>query len=277
VAEVQNPTMRTIVRTRYIAEIEPLVAAGADRVIAEELEAVVQLFSDVMRSYDVAPEEILRHEDAVRHGGYAALRSSERATEPIAACDLDPDCLDRRTVPVRAGSPVARLAVRDLPLQVERVRRDETDLVNPAPDTALAVGDELTLRGTPDVLAQIAPLFRVGELDPGALSKATADPRTFVDTERRVELHVAPGATSCGHLDEVHAVTPSARGCEECLAKGDRWVHLRICMTCGHVGCCDSSPNKHARAHFRTIQHPIIRSLEPGESWGWCFVDELSL
>jgi CPA2 family monovalent cation:H+ antiporter-2 len=71
--------------------------------------------------------------------------------------------------------------------------------------------------------------------------------------------------------------TPSARGCEECLRSGDRWVHLRICMTCGHVGCCDSSPNRHATAHFHATLHPVVRSAEPGERWGWCYEDEVRL
>ncbi|HTN54278.1 MAG TPA: UBP-type zinc finger domain-containing protein [Anaeromyxobacter sp.] len=70
---------------------------------------------------------------------------------------------------------------------------------------------------------------------------------------------------------------PPARtpdGCEECLASGDRWVHLRLCRTCGHVGCCDSSKNKHATRHFHATKHPVMRSFEPGESWSWCYVDE---
>jgi uncharacterized UBP type Zn finger protein len=79
---------------------------------------------------------------------------------------------------------------------------------------------------------------------------------------------------SCQHLDQIQQVRPNSRGCEECLRTGDGWVHLRICMTCGHVGCCDSSRNKHATAHFRRTDHPIVRSLEPGETWGWCYVDQ---
>jgi hypothetical protein len=82
---------------------------------------------------------------------------------------------------------------------------------------------------------------------------------------------------ACGHFDHVHAVKPSANGCEECLKIGDEWVHLRECMECGHVGCCDSSKNKHATKHFHKTKHPIMRSFQPGESWGWCFVDELML
>ena len=80
----------------------------------------------------------------------------------------------------------------------------------------------------------------------------------------------------CRHLDEVQNATPrTPEGCEECMKMGDRWMHLRLCETCGHVGCCDSSKNKHATKHFHATRHPIIKSLEPGEEWGWCYVDEL--
>ena len=79
----------------------------------------------------------------------------------------------------------------------------------------------------------------------------------------------------CTHLDGIVSVVPSALGCEECLKIHQRWVHLRICRTCGHVGCCDSSPNKHATKHFHATQHPVMRSVEPGETWGWCFVDQV--
>jgi hypothetical protein len=82
-------------------------------------------------------------------------------------------------------------------------------------------------------------------------------------------------ATHCTHLDEVKTNHANSRGCEECLASGDSWVHLRLCRTCGHVGCCDDSKNKHATKHFHATKHPIITSLEPGECWSWCFVDEL--
>ncbi len=83
---------------------------------------------------------------------------------------------------------------------------------------------------------------------------------------------------TCAHLGEVREVTPNTPdGCEECLATGSDWVHLRLCLSCGHVGCCDNSPNKHATKHFRKMHHPIIRSLEPGEDWGWCYVDEMAM
>jgi uncharacterized UBP type Zn finger protein len=78
----------------------------------------------------------------------------------------------------------------------------------------------------------------------------------------------------CTHTNSIHQVTPSTNGCEECLAMGDRWVHLRICLTCGHVGCCDSSKNKHATKHFQATEHPIMQSIEPGEKWRWCYIDQ---
>lgn len=82
-------------------------------------------------------------------------------------------------------------------------------------------------------------------------------------------------ATKCTHLDQIRDVEPSGKGCKECLETGGRWVHLRLCLTCGHVGCCDSSPNTHATKHFHATQHPVIRSFQPGERWRWCYVDEI--
>ena len=78
----------------------------------------------------------------------------------------------------------------------------------------------------------------------------------------------------CQHIDQIQDVKPSAQGCEDCLKTGDHWVHLRICLICGHVGCCDSSPNKHATKHFHATGHPIIQSFEPHENWLWCYVDQ---
>ena len=82
-------------------------------------------------------------------------------------------------------------------------------------------------------------------------------------------------AQECTHLGSVRTVTPSADGCEDCLKTGDGWVHLRLCETCGHVGCCDNSKNKHATKHFHQTTHPIIKSFEPGEDWGYCYADDL--
>ena len=85
-------------------------------------------------------------------------------------------------------------------------------------------------------------------------------------------------SSSCTHLEsiEITELPEEVPGCEDCLAAGGKWLHLRICLTCGHVGCCDDSPNRHATAHARGDAHPIIRSLEPGEDWCWCYVDEVA-
>lgn len=83
---------------------------------------------------------------------------------------------------------------------------------------------------------------------------------------------------ACAHMAEIRNVTPQTpNGCEECLKTGMRWVHLRLCLSCGHVGCCDNSIGKHATKHFHATKHPIIKSFEPGEDWKWCYVDELVL
>ena len=83
-------------------------------------------------------------------------------------------------------------------------------------------------------------------------------------------------AERCNHFDQicnVPARTP--QGCEECLKTHGRWVHLRMCLVCGHIGCCDQSPGKHATKHFQATQHAVMKSFQPGEDWGWCYIDEL--
>jgi Zn-finger in ubiquitin-hydrolases and other protein len=83
--------------------------------------------------------------------------------------------------------------------------------------------------------------------------------------------------TVCAHLEQVSVERPvQVDGCEDCLAMGGSWVHLRVCRTCGHVACCDSSPNRHASAHARSSEHPIITSVEPGEDWSYCYVEDVA-
>jgi hypothetical protein len=88
---------------------------------------------------------------------------------------------------------------------------------------------------------------------------------------------MTPRATTCAHVNQAHKVKPrTPDGCEECLAAGTDWVHLRLCVICGHVGCCDDSVGRHATKHFHGTTHPIMRSFEPGEDWGYCYVDRLT-
>jgi len=79
----------------------------------------------------------------------------------------------------------------------------------------------------------------------------------------------------CDHLNEAKKIEPKTKGCEECLKSGDKWVQLRVCLECGHVGCCDSTKDKHATAHFEKTKHPVMASAEPGDNWMWCYVDKV--
>lgn len=173
--------LRVVARTRFETEIEALREAGATEVVAEDQEGVVRLLADVLEAYEVDPETVRQHQEALRRG--------HQALAPA-----------------------------------------------PAPAT------HGTLQPEKNIMIELT------------------------DKQRQT--------TRCAHTDQARAVTPSARGCEECLKLGESWVHLRICMTCGHVGCCDSSKNKHARKHFHETSHPIIKSFEPGEDWAWCYEEQ---
>ncbi|HEX8355624.1 MAG TPA: cation:proton antiporter [Pyrinomonadaceae bacterium] len=289
VARTLNPTARILVRTRYMEEVERLTEAGADRAVAEELESVVALFSDVLRGYQIPAAEIDAHEEAIRRGGYAALLQDRAGGEqPVVVCDPGQDCFDTRTVTVRAGSavaarPLARLALgTDFGITLRKVIRDGQVLTDLSEDFVLWPGDEVVLEGTTDAFARAAALFRAeGAQGPegseGAEPALNGGGGAVVDTERVVRVDVANSSAGCGHLAEVRPVLPSARGCEECLRSGDTWVHLRLCMTCGHVGCCDSSKNRHASKHYPATGHPIVKSLERNEDWAWCYSDEIYL
>ncbi|HEY0100773.1 MAG TPA: NAD-binding protein, partial [Pyrinomonadaceae bacterium] len=290
VARTTNPTLRILVRTRYIAEIESFTEAGVDRVIAEELESIVGLFADVLRDYRIAAEEIDAHEEALRRGGYVALlRDPAEGESSVVECDLPEDCLDTRTVTIRAGAPVTSepLAAHALEskygITLRSLRRDGDVVDDPPADFTLQAGDELVLHATADSFARSAPLFRpqtgnLIDVTSAAAMLSNIDNVDGIDTDQTMELKPDPAASpACAHLGMARAVRPRARGCEECLQMGDTWVHLRVCMTCGHVGCCDSSKNRHASKHYPATDHPIIKSLERGEDWAWCFADETYL
>lgn len=96
----------------------------------------------------------------------------------------------------------------------------------------------------------------------------------LVSNAKWVLQRITGRSPACAHRSEVRDVERRSEGCAECLALGDAWVHLRMCLSCGQVGCCDSSKNRHAHRHADAQRHPIARSAEPGEDWAWCFVDE---
>ncbi len=286
VARSLNPTLRVVVRTRYISEAEPLRAAGADTVIAEEMESIVQLFGTVLGEYAISAEAVAEYERAIRGAGYAQLRGGGGAMvagpAPVAACELGPECFGLRTVTVREGAAAAGRTLGELALgsrfgiELRELRRDGARVAAPDAEAALRAGDEMVLAGSAEAFRQAADLFRA-DADGSGDAMGQAGPAGGAAV-RAVELAPRVDASACSHLGGIRSVFPrTPGGCEECLRTGDRWVHLRVCMTCGHVGCCDSSPNRHASAHFRDARHPVVRSLEPGEEWGWCFVDEVTL
>ncbi len=291
VARNLNPTMRIVVRTRYTDEVDSLAAAGADSVIAEELESIVQLFGEVLRDYRIPAEEIENYEQLARHNGYSALFDDDVDTS-VFRCETGQDCFDSRTVKVREGAAVAGRTIaslklmEDFGLSLKSLRRDGEEFEQPAGDIVLQAGDELILSGPTQSFASNAALFRAAPGSADAVSVRSQSPvsqeenamafsaETGISLETEITYVPTVDASVCGHLDRIKPVFPSASGCEECLRSGDEWNHLRLCLTCGHVGCCDTSKNKHATAHFHDTDHPVMKSIELFDDWAWCFVDE---
>lgn len=293
VARSLNPTMRIVVRTRYTSEVDGLAAAGADAVIAEELESVVQIFGDVLRDYRISAEEIEAHEEMARKNGYSAFLDLNADTS-IFKCETDQKCLDTRTVKVRddapvAGKAIAALSLMNMGLTVKSVMRGSISFDPPPAELVLFPGDELVISGETSSFARSASFFRTANqtvTSHSVVRSPAARPdgrdlehvlafktQTGIDTETRIDYTPKADGEICSHLDQIRPVYPSASGCEECLLSGDKWMHLRLCLSCGHVGCCDSSKNKHATAHFHKTNHAVMRSIEAFDDWAWCFVD----
>jgi EmrB/QacA subfamily drug resistance transporter len=166
-----------------------------------------------------------------------------------------------------------RLAVAGVPTDVARVLVSERrsldvtipESVPPAERAVLAATvSGAFLTGFRGAVLLCAAIVLVGAV-------FAADTIKAIDSTAARE---GPSPPTCEHVDRIATASPRSRGCEECLLTGDTWVHLRVCLTCGQVGCCDSSKNRHATRHFWASQHPIVGSLEPGETWRWCYIDE---
>ncbi|HEX8251670.1 MAG TPA: NAD-binding protein, partial [Thermoanaerobaculia bacterium] len=269
VARSFNPTLHIVVRTHSTGDVDALIAEGADQVLVDEIEVGVQLFTRVLADYQVPLGEIDDHVATVRAGGYATLRSGI-ADVPLVICDdLDEACFDTRTFTVRRGTAEERVTLGELAkasgVKVISVERDGQRITAPPDDFVLTAGDRLTARASAQAFAAAARLLRTE-----AKQEEESSPvRT---------IHLTPEQQrACDHAASMRPdVTSTASGCEECLKVGDTWVHLRICMKCGHVGCCDSSKNRHATKHYKSSEHPVIRSYQPREDWAWCYPDEIA-
>jgi CPA2 family monovalent cation:H+ antiporter-2 len=215
----------------------------------------------------------------VRRGDYAKpnvlARAELRRARTLLVADDDLDRTRRVVTVARQASPELEIVARVAhPAEIDTVRDAGADRV--IADEAEAAGAVLAaVLGGPEASAAGGPACRLREGAGAGTSEREAAmakllPRyELTSTERR--------SPRCRHTGQARAVTPGSPGCEECLALGDTWVQLRVCMSCGHVGCCDSSKNRHGRLHWQASGHAIIKSAEPGEDWAWCFVDEAVL
>ena len=268
IARTLNPTMQIVVRTRAAEDVDTLLNEGADQVLVDEIEVGVQLFSRVLAEYRVPLGEIDDHVATVRAGGYASLRS-RIADVPIVVCDdLDESCFDTRTFTVRRGTATTAVTIAELTskagVRVVSLERNGEKIAEPAADVVLQAGDRLTARASAKAFAAAARLLRGEVVEEEEMSEV----RTIQLTEEQRK--------ACEHAASVRAdITTAETGCDECRKLGDTWVHLRICMKCGNVGCCDDSKNRHATKHYKSTDHPVIRSYERREDWAWCYPDEI--
>jgi CPA2 family monovalent cation:H+ antiporter-2 len=269
VARSLNPTLNIVARTRSPHDVEEILAAGADEVLVDEVEVSIQLFSRVLFEYRVSLEEIDDHVRTVRAGGYAALRMAIEDVPLVVCDDLNEECFDTRTFAIREGAQVAGRTVGELSAQtgirIVSVERGGQRL-EATEELPLAAGDRISARASAAAFASGASLFRTS-----APAVSSVPTRVIRLTPEQI------AAAPCEHVQSVlREIASSATGCEDCLRIGDRWVQLRICMSCGGVRCCDSSKNRHATQHYQASTHPIIKSYLPDEGWAWCYPDQLS-
>ncbi|MFC5382635.1 cation:proton antiporter [Aquipuribacter nitratireducens] len=184
---------------------------------------------------------------------------------------------DEHEQAVRIAGVVAGLAQYDVPVLARPL--GGTDL---AEMVAVGVRTVVDAEGASRHALTKAVLAALGEAGgplPSVVLPAPLDggaPRSAVSLSSVVVVRPDPQAPACTHLRDARPVLPTSVGCEECLREGTSWVHLRVCTSCGHVGCCDSSPGQHARQHAGDFAHPVVASLEPGESWAYCFEDRMT-
>lgn len=260
-----GPSARRLTRTLHEHDL-PLAVLTLSPSGADEVEA---LGIPVLRGDN-------RKTEALRHAGI------ERARLLVVADDEATDA-EAVVAVARSLNPDMRILVRTRSLtSCAALAESGADLVaaDDLESTLLLASETFETFGLdPQIIRRDRESSRRAEIRAAGSSPASR-PEVLSPMVQKVafdpEATVEPPARSdtCTHLEQTRPVQPSARGCEECLETGDRWVHLRICLTCGHVGCCDSSAHQHATRHHHETGHPIVASLEPGEDWAWCYLDE---
>ncbi|MEM6792407.1 MAG: cation:proton antiporter [Acidobacteriota bacterium] len=227
--------------------------------------------------------------------GMAVLRGDNGSAETLRHAGIGRARLmvvaDDEPAKAEAVAAVARGLAPELKILVRtRSTRDAKTLAEAGADSVAADDLESTLRLCSEVMltygaseeavvehvASVRRLAERGRLDSAAAAGSLlqdAAPAVSFDPEAPVSL----SGEGCEHTEGLEPVLPASAGCQDCLETGDRWVHLRVCLVCGYVGCCDSSPNRHATAHFHATGHAVMKSLEPGEDWGWCYLHEKKL
>jgi CPA2 family monovalent cation:H+ antiporter-2 len=215
---------------------------------------------------------------AVLRGDATRRTTLEAAALPDARClviaDDEPEVVARTAATARMVAPGVPVIARVSGEEAHRDALGVDELITTEEASSLGLGVHVLRRyGLADaaIAAEVERNKRVGWTGGVVSAKLSA-----VDQRQMIDFR-AEGNTDCAHTSSLTPVMPSAPGCEDCLRIGARWNHLRICLSCGHVGCCDSSPNRHATAHYRQTNHPLVASGESGENWAWCYVDGVRL
>jgi monovalent cation:H+ antiporter-2, CPA2 family len=238
-------------------------------------QVILTLSPDGAREAELAGFRVIRGDYTRAHT--LELADIEQARVVVVADD-EPEMAERAVAAVKLANPELRVFVRARDASHLRALAEagaEKVVLEEVESAARLVVHALGASGVaPERIEEAVEALRADAVGRAHADAPGEDEAGLLPVRLSTEQLSSP---QCTHTEQAREVLPGSRGCEECLRTGDTWVHLRICMTCGHVGCCDSSKNKHASRHARRSAHPIIRSWEPGEDWAWCFVDETTL
>ena len=237
-------------------------------------QVILTLSPDGAHEAELAGMRVIRGDYTRAHT--LELASVETARVAVVADD-DPETAERAVAALRLANPEMKIIVRaQSPAHYRELRHAGADhvVLEEIEAAARMTVHVLGASGVaPEWIEEAVEAVRADGV--GARADAPGGGGAAIATVRLSDEQLA--SSNCAHTEQSREVVPGSRGCAECLKTGDTWIHLRVCMTCGHVGCCDSSKNRHATKHHNRSGHPIVRSWEPGEDWAWCYVDKSML